>query len=127
MQNTLEHINVTVRDANKTAEILGQIFDWKVRWAGSAKDNGIAVHLGTDNTYIALYSHDDKHVADTSSKTLTQLNHIGVQVDNLEAIEKKVKALGFTAYNHGDYEPGKRFYFNLDDGLEIEAVSYTDR
>ncbi|MFT4811430.1 MAG: hypothetical protein ACI9LX_004807 [Paraglaciecola sp.] len=27
-------------------------------------------------------------------------------------------------YNHGDYEPGRRFYFNLEEGIEIEVVSY---
>jgi hypothetical protein len=45
-------------------------------------------------------------------------------VDDLDEVEKKVKASGFVAYNHGDYEPGKRFYFDLEEGIEIEVVSY---
>lgn len=124
MQNKLEHINVTVSDTEFTATILAKIFDWKIRWAGAAKDNGKTIHLGADDTYLALYSHTDKHLADTSHKTIRQLNHIGIQVDDLEIIEKRVKAAGLLSFNHGDYEPGRRFYFNLDDGLEIEVVSY---
>ncbi|MEC7669548.1 MAG: VOC family protein, partial [Pseudomonadota bacterium] len=27
-------------------------------------------------------------------------------------------------HNHADYEPGKRFYFDTPDGIEIEVVSY---
>jgi catechol 2,3-dioxygenase-like lactoylglutathione lyase family enzyme len=124
MQSTLEHINITVTDTKSTAASLGEIFDWKIRWQGAAKDDGYTIHLGADDTYLALYSHTDKHLADTSHKTIRQLNHIGIQVDDIEAIESKVKAAGFAPHNHGDYEPGKRFYFNLEDGLEIEVVSY---
>lgn len=33
-------------------------------------------------------------------------------------------AAGFTPFNHGDYEPGRRFYFLDGDGIEYEIVSY---
>ncbi|WP_339721614.1 VOC family protein [uncultured Paraglaciecola sp.] len=124
MPSKLEHINLTVSDTDVTANIIGKIFNWKVRWSGPAKDNGRTIHLGEEETYLALYSHTDKHLADTSHKTIKQLNHIGIVVDDLDATEEKVKAAGFVTHNHGDYEPGKRFYFNLDDGLEIEVVCY---
>jgi hypothetical protein len=39
-------------------------------------------------------------------------------------IEQKVKSNGFTPYNYADYEPGRRFYFDLEEGIEIEVVSY---
>lgn len=124
MPSKLEHINLTVSDTDATANIIGKIFNWKIRWSGPAKDNGRTIHLGEEETYLALYSHTDKHLADTSHKTIKQLNHIGIVVDDLDATEEKVKAAGFVTHNHGDYEPGKRFYFNLDDGLEIEVVCY---
>jgi catechol 2,3-dioxygenase-like lactoylglutathione lyase family enzyme len=124
MHSRLEHINLTVRDTDATAIILSEIFDWKIRWAGPAKDQGRTIHLGGDATYLALYSHDDKHFADTTHKTITHLNHIGILVDDLDEVEQKVKDSGFVAYNHGDYEPGKRFYFDLEEGIEIEVVSY---
>lgn len=124
MQSKLEHINVTVRDSDATASILSHIFDWKIRWAGAAKDNGRTIHLGGEDTYLALYSHGDKHLADTTHKTITHLNHIGILVDDLDKTEQKIKERGFVTYNHGDYVSGKRFYFDLEDGVEIEVVSY---
>jgi predicted enzyme related to lactoylglutathione lyase len=124
MQSRLEHINLTVRDTDATANILSKLFDWNIRWAGASKDQGRTIHLGGEDTYLALYSHDDKHLADTSHKTITHLNHIGIVVDDLDTVEQKVKASGFVTYNHGDYEPGRRFYFDLEDKIEIEVVSY---
>ena len=124
MQSRLEHINLTVRDTDVTANILSNIFDWKIRWAGAAKDEGRTIHLGGEDTYLALYSHEDKHVADSSHKTITHLNHIGILIDDLDMVEKKVKSNGFIPHSYGDYEPGRRFYFDLEDGVEIEVVSY---
>ena len=89
MQSRLEHINLTVRDTDVTASILSNIFDWKIRWAGASKDQGRTIHLGGENTYLALYSHDDKHLAETSHKTISHLNHIGILVDDLDMVEKK--------------------------------------
>ena len=33
-------------------------------------------------------------------------------------------AAGLVPFNHGDYEPGRRFYFMDPDGIEYEIVSY---
>lgn len=52
-------------------------------------------------------------------------NHIGVVVDDLDALESKVLATGYTHRSHADYEPGKRLYFDGPDGVEYEVVSYT--
>ena len=88
------------------------------------KRPGRTIHLGGENTYLALYSHDDKHLAETSHKTISHLNHIGILVDDLDMVEKKVKSSGIIPHSYGDYEPGRRFYFDLEDGVEIEVVSY---
>ena len=85
---------------------------------GVSKDEGRTIHLGGEDTYLALYSHADKHFANTSHKTITHLKHIGILVDDLCTLEKKVKASGFIPYNYGDYEPVKLFYFDLDLGFE---------
>ena len=52
------------------------------------------------------------------------LNHIGVMVDDLETVEQRVLQHGFKIHNYGDYEPGRRFYFDDEDGIEFEVVSY---
>ena len=52
------------------------------------------------------------------------LNHIGVTVEDLDKAETRIKAAGYATYSHGDYEPGRRFYFDDQDGVEYEVVSY---
>lgn len=52
------------------------------------------------------------------------LNHIGVVVDDLDAVAAKVTALGYALHSFGAYEPGRRFYFDDADNIEVEVVSY---
>jgi len=123
----LEHVNLTVKDPDVTAAMLCDLFGWHVRWKGDAKDGGITVHVGSETDYLAVYS-------GTAGKPLVAgydnyasvggLNHIGVVVDDLDAVEARVVAAGFKPINHGDYEPGRRFYFHDGDGIEFEVVSY---
>ncbi|MFK8036570.1 MAG: VOC family protein [Hyphomicrobiales bacterium] len=121
----LEHVNVTVSDPNKTAETLCDLFGWQVRWKGASIHGGTTVHVGADESYLAIYSMDKmKSGRDDTYSTVGGLNHIAVVVDDLDLIEKKVAAAGFTAHSHADYEPGRRFYFHDADGLEFEVVSY---
>ena len=122
---TLEHINLTVKDPLETAEILIQIFGWKIRWQGEAIHGGFTVHVGSDNSYLALYTHEKTTTSPHESyQQLHGLNHIGIVVDDLAAVEQKVIDAGFTPHLHADYEPGSRFYFDDSDGLEFEVVSY---
>ena len=124
-QGRLEHVNFTVADPQKTAAEFVELFGWRIRWQGEAKDNGHTVHVGEDDTYLAIYGkvpHPQK--AGDSYITNGGLNHIGVVVDDLDAVEAKVAAMGYKPHLHGDYEPGRRFYFDNADGIEIEVISY---
>ncbi|WP_425039108.1 VOC family protein [Primorskyibacter sp. S187A] len=122
----LEHINLTVADAHETASILEQAFGWRVRWQGKTAQGGWdAVHVGTQDSYLALFSPGDTTgpAPKRYSRTGT-LNHIGIVVPDLEAAEARVRAAGFTPHAHHDYEPGRRFYFEGPDGIEYEVVCY---
>ena len=121
----LEHVNITVADPKASAAVLQDIFGWHIRWEGAAMGDGYAVHVGDDESYLALYS-PGKALADgpVSYGITGGMNHIGVTVDNLTAVEAKVKAAGFATHSHADYEPGTRFYFDGPDGVEYEVVSY---
>ena len=127
-QSFIEHVNVTVKDPQATAAMLCDLFGWNVRWEGPALNDGYTVHVGGDHSYLAVYrpatttkdSHGDNH------DYANGLNHIGVVVEDLDAVEAKVVAHGYEPVNHADYEPGRRFYFHTEDGVEIEVVSYHD-
>jgi catechol 2,3-dioxygenase-like lactoylglutathione lyase family enzyme len=120
----IEHVNVTVRDPERTARMLEQVFGWQVRWQGPAQAGGRTLHVGSKEAYIALYTgRDAAYTADDFAKG-RPLNHIGVEVADLDATERRVVEAGFTPFSHGDYEPGRRFYFLDPDGIEYEVISY---
>lgn len=124
-KSCLEHVNITVSDVKRTTEMLCNIFDWKVRWEGEAIHKGYTAHVGSDNSYVAIYSGVSPTApSDVSYDMIGGLNHIAVVVDDLDAVEKRVVDEGFTTHSHADYEPGRRFYFRDHDNIEIEVVSY---
>ncbi len=125
----LEHVNVTVADADATARMLCELFGWQVRWKGAAKDNGYSVHVGSPGSYLAVYQPAGRpgtagESPVSSYATRAGLNHIGVTVADIDATEAKVKAMGYRPHSHADYEPGRRFYFDEENGIEIEVVQY---
>lgn len=120
----IEHVNVTVSDPERAARLMTEVFGWQVRWQGPARDGGRTIHIGSPDHYVALYTgRDVAYTADDFAKG-RPLNHIGVEVDDLAATEARVVAAGLEPFNHGDYEPGRRFYFLDPDGIEYEIVSY---
>jgi catechol 2,3-dioxygenase-like lactoylglutathione lyase family enzyme len=125
MTAILEHANYTVSDVHKTAKWMQSLFDWHIRWEGPSLDGGHSLHIGTDTQYLALYQPATPTEPKTSSySTRGGLNHIAVVVDDIAAMEQRVKAQGFTPGSHADYEPGRRFYFHDDDNIEYEVVQY---
>lgn len=122
----LEHANVTVSDPRATAEMLGRVFGWRIRWEGGARDDGCSIHVGGADSYLAIYrGKGDQAPRADSYSAVGGLNHVGVVVvEDLDAVEEKVRAEGYEPYSFGDYEPGRRFYFRDRDGIEIEVVSY---
>jgi catechol 2,3-dioxygenase-like lactoylglutathione lyase family enzyme len=118
----IEHVNITVSDAEKTAERLVDLLGWYIRWRGSAQSGGHTVHVGTDTHYLAVWSPLEGQASGFAKGT--PLNHIGIEVDDIDAIEAKVVSAGLTPFNHASYEPGRRFYFFDKDGIEFEIISY---
>ncbi len=120
----LEHVNVTVSDPERAARLMETLFGWHVRWQGPARDGGHTIHIGSADHYVALYTgRGVTYSADDFAKG-QPLNHIGVEVDDLDAVEAKVAAAGLKPFNHDNYDPGRRFYFLDPDGIEYEIVSY---
>ena len=121
----LEHVNVTVTNPETTARMLAEAFGWKERWRGAAKDGGMSIHVGEDDSYVAIYTQKGVNGAKTDPGKLNGgLNHIGVVVDDLDATERRVVEAGYAPHSHADYEPGHRFYFDDANGVEFEVVSY---
>lgn len=118
----LEHVNIRVSNPDRTAALLTSLCGWHERWRGPSALGGWTIHLGSDSDYIALYQGEEP-LSGRFSKGLP-LNHIGLVVDDLDAAERIVIEAGLEPFNHGDYEPGRRFYFFDWDGIEWEMVHY---
>lgn len=120
----MEHVNLSVRDAAAAATAVQAIFGWRVRWSGAGR-NGLPVyHVGADDHYLAFSTDGQAPPGAAAYSKGRPLNHVAIEVDDLEALEARVIAAGFRPFEHGDYEPGRRFYFLGRDDIEFEVVSY---
>jgi len=127
IHTVLEHANITVKQPDELAETLCTLFSWRVRWSGDSIYGGRTVHVGNDLYYLALYTGTEPTNEDSelgSYQRENGLNHIGLTVNDLDAMEQHVLAAGYKTYSHNDYEPGRRFYFKVAGNLEFEMVSY---
>ncbi|WP_293574093.1 VOC family protein [Phaeobacter sp.] len=125
MPTRLEHANITVSSPQTTAAWMEAVFGWHIRWQGEAINGGHSIHVGAQDSYLALYAPD--HAAQPAPESygiLGGLNHIAVVVDDLAAVEARVRAAGFRPGAHHTYEPGRRFYFRDDNNIEFEVVKY---
>lgn len=119
----LEHANLTVSDPDRSAALFERLCGWHERWRGPSQMGGWTIHVGTDRAYLALYTHDGATAPRGYAKGVP-LNHVGIEVDDLAAAEEVVEEAGLEPFGHGDYAPGRRFYFFDWDGIEFEVVSY---
>jgi catechol 2,3-dioxygenase-like lactoylglutathione lyase family enzyme len=120
-QGRIEHVNLTVTDIERSAALFESLLSWRQRWRGEAMSGGETIHVGEESTYLALYTDRRDHAGQAKGRPL---NHVGLLVDDLDAAERIVLEHGLETFNHGDYEPGRRFYFFDWDGIEFEVVSY---
>ena len=117
----LEHVNITVSDPDRSSTLLQQLCGWHERWRGPSQMGGRTIHVGSERDYIALYTHGKS--AGPYAKGVP-LNHVALVVGDLAEAEATVLAAGLEPFGHGDYDPGRRFYFFDWDGIEFELVSY---
>jgi catechol 2,3-dioxygenase-like lactoylglutathione lyase family enzyme len=120
-QGRIEHVNITVTDPERSAALFEKLLGWTIRWRGPAQNGGETIHVGEENTYLALYTDGANHEGQRKGRPL---NHVGLLVDDLAAADRVVTEAGLEPFGHDDYEPGRRFYFFDWDGVEFEVVSY---
>jgi catechol 2,3-dioxygenase-like lactoylglutathione lyase family enzyme len=51
----LEHVNLTVSDLERSIDFYSRLLDLGVRWRGHTASGIPAVHVGTDDWYLALF------------------------------------------------------------------------
>lgn len=120
----LEHVNLTVRDPERSAAFYSDLLGLHIRWKGELGNGRLGIHVGDDDCYLALFEAGSENPVDHDYETIG-INHFGFVVDDLDAAEAKLHALGIAKRTPIDaYEPGRRLYFNDLDDYEVELVQY---
>jgi catechol-2,3-dioxygenase len=120
----LEHANLSVHDIDAMIRFLRAAFpEFRIR-RDATEANGVRwVHLGTDDTYIAL---SQAKVPRGMTRQGTPLNHLAYEVTDVEMLRSRLRAAGYQentlAPNAHRYR--KRLYFYDPEGNEWEFVQY---
>lgn len=123
----MEHANICVKDIDSMIKFLTTAFpEFKERGAGQSVKGYRWVHVGTDDTYIALqgsYENNDIDFKPYSGKP--GVNHLAYEVDDVESLRKRLLENGYcesTVPNSHPYR--KRIYFYDPEGNDWEFVEY---
>jgi len=123
----LEHANLVVRDIDATIRFLQTAFpEFRIRFDNKGPRSSRWVHIGTDDTYIALtQSTVEPEERWTPYAGVPGVNHLAYEVDDVEALRERLRSAGYkdsTVPNQHRYR--KRVYFHDPDGNDWEFVQY---
>ena len=122
----LEHANLSVRDVDAAVRFVTAAFpDFRVRREGF-RNGRRWLHVGTDDTYLAL--NEATAVPAEAWEPYSGkpgLNHLGYEVDDVEALRARLVAAGFEESTVPNSHPHRRrVYFYDADGNDWEFVQY---
>jgi catechol 2,3-dioxygenase-like lactoylglutathione lyase family enzyme len=123
----LEHANLCVRDVDGMIRFLQTAFpDFRVRADRADGGSSRWVHVGTDDTYIALSAAETAPGARWEPYSgLPGVNHLGYEVDDAEALRARMLAAGYEESTVPNSHPArKRVYFLDPEGNDWEFVQY---
>lgn len=122
----LEHANLCVRNIDGMIRFLQTAFpEFRVRGEGISNDGTRWVHVGTDETYIALGQ--SRLPADnwTPYQGLPGVNHLAYEVDDVEGLRNRMTSAGYIDSTPPNAHPHrKRLYFYDPEGNDWEFVQY---
>ena len=120
---TLEHVNLTVGDLDRSIAFYCDLLDLQLRWKGPIDGERLGAHVGDDHCYLALFQAGADGTVDLDYLR-PGMNHFGFVVDDLDDARRRLEQLGASVHREADYEPGRRIYFLDPDGHEVELVEY---
>ena len=123
----LEHANLCVRDIDQEIAFLRTAFPhFAIRADRVDADGSRWVHVGTEDTYIALTGAESTpDVPWEPYSGLPGVNHLGYEVDDVDSLRGRMLAAGYEESTPPSLHPSrKRVYFLDPDGNDWEFVQY---
>jgi catechol 2,3-dioxygenase-like lactoylglutathione lyase family enzyme len=127
MSARLEHANLHVKDLDAVLRFVRTAFpEFRVRGQGRSWSGARWVHVGDDDSYLALYQASQPAAEPwVPYAGRPGLNHLGYAVDDAEALRKRLAAAGYTESTVPNAHPHRRrVYFYDPDGNDWEFVQY---
>ena len=123
----LEHANICVRDIEPMISFLKTAFpEFQVRGEGTSRDGTRWVHVGTNDTYIALgqaRADSERHWMPYSGEP--GVNHLAYEVDDVASLSVRLNAAGYRESTPPNAHPHRRrVYFYDPEGNDWEFVQY---
>ncbi len=123
----LEHANMAVRDVEAMIRFLRTAFpEFRERGGGTGSSGQRWVHVGTDDTYLAL-NQATKEPSKTREPYSAEpgFNHLGYEVSDVDALRTRLLAAGYRESTVPNSHPHrKRVYFFDPEGNDWEFVQY---
>ena len=121
----LEHANLSVTDADALTDFIRAAFpQFRVRGEGLDHAGRPWRHVGDDTFYVALQTVPGNDVRTPYSNT-PGMNHLGWEIDDLDALRERMAAAGYTPNLFDDsHAARRRMYFYDPDGNDWEFVEY---
>lgn len=123
----LEHANICVRDVDGMIEFLQTAFpEFRIRGEGVGQSGTRWVHVGTDDTYLALNeASQELEQKRTPYTPVPGVNHLAYEVDDADAVHGRLAAAGYRESTPPNAHPHrKRVYFYDREGNDWEFVQY---
>lgn len=121
----LEHANITVGSLDEAVAFLQTALpEWKVRHRGAGM-HGPWLHIGTDETYLALEEASQNERGPRAAYADPGVNHLGFVVPDAEVVAERMRADGYREGFQAPPHPWRRrvYFFDRDDN-EWEFVEY---
>ena len=126
MSVRIEHANLHVRDIDAMVRFLKTAFpEFEIRREGG-EGNDRWMHIGTTDTYIAMnQARDEPAEPFVPYSGKPGVNHLGYEVDNVDALRERMAAAGYRDSTYPNNHPHrKRVYFYDPEGNDWEFVQY---
>jgi catechol 2,3-dioxygenase-like lactoylglutathione lyase family enzyme len=127
MSPRLEHVNLVVRDIDAALRFLRTALpSFEVRHDGHNRAGVRWVHVGTPECYIALMASTVEPAQPWTPYTgRPGVNHLAFEVDDVEALRRRMTAAGYRDTTVPNKHPARRrVYFSDTDGNDWEFVEY---